>query len=208
MLLSMGANPNASVTYGRIQGWMRQSTPRRGVVGGGIIMNEENEPPFLSDNTYQPDTIERPTRQENTSILPTMHSFGLSPSKIQLKVSLLLQAVQANHLKLADLLVEPYRTVKFRSRHAQANPLLSMESLRRFSISSNNSSSPTQSASDSTFSKISQEILAEALSEALKNSQYEMCRILVIKGGAIPTMRMVQDLLLKAGTARFSGNDI
>ncbi|KAJ3096498.1 sla2 Src-like adaptor 2 [Phlyctochytrium planicorne] len=121
-----------------------------------------------------------------------LHPFATLRNRNQhgLKITLLMQAVHANHIPLARILVKPHQIER---KKRSASPIRQPPQNQTGNQQGNND-----------VAKISRRTLQMALREAFRTSKIEMCRLLIEEGGATTTLDMVHELVARAGTWRLT----
>ncbi|KAJ3416316.1 hypothetical protein HDV05_002256 [Chytridiales sp. JEL 0842] len=152
----------------------------------GVVPPQQQQlaPPLQAPAEVNTQTLQAEAPQQPNIFARRVGSLSLWTSPAKMKVSLLLQAVRANHVNLAELLVT--------RRPILPSPTTPLH---------NSITSPTPSISST---KISPAVLEEALWEALNSSYFEMARVLMEKGEAVPTPAMVRELIARASTLRLT----
>ncbi|KAI9363913.1 hypothetical protein DFJ73DRAFT_939148 [Zopfochytrium polystomum] len=155
----------------------------------------------------QPPQIPQPTPAPHVAL-----SLGTrrSPHRRSVKVSLLLQAVQANHIRLVELLVSP-PLPDLLSAPPSHDPNLTQQSDQTRGPTPQNAANsqhpPHQSPQNQSphlAPRLSPRTLRDALREAFNGGRLEIAQVLIVKGGALPTADMLQDLVARACSQRVS----
>ncbi|KAJ3219772.1 hypothetical protein HDU67_009584 [Dinochytrium kinnereticum] len=220
MLLQNGADPDARVPLpsNAIVRWMRHANR----VGGGVIIAQPSQLPSIPPTSsainepienvitvhtflqaHLPNGVPAQDAGEvgqgtfwNTQNQP-LHPLvqGRFGRPGDFKISLLMQAVYANHLPLARVLIRPHKINLGGTR-------LQVASNAQWPVGA-----PLMNpalAGKTLVARISKRTLQTALREAFRASRLEMCRLLIEEGGAIATHDMVHELVSRASTWRLT----